>query len=88
MPKKGLSLYISFSNTTVSESNLTGKTENQRIYKINAATFHLLSKRKKNVFKIFTINLTNIEQTLKPKEKGNPAKLLPSQYKEFLPSFS
>ena len=62
MPKKkGFSLYISSSDITVLESSFTGKAENQKIYKINAAAYYLLFRRKEGDFEIFTVSLTDIE---------------------------
>ena len=57
---------------------------------INAAAFSLWTRKatKDKTVQIFKASLADIEKALRPKPKGDPEKLLPAQYREFLQAFS
>ena len=53
---------------------------------VNAVSFAWLSKQRD--VKVLTASLADIEKTLKPKPKGDPEKMLPDQYKDYLDVFN
>ena len=57
---------------------------------INAAAFSLWTRKalKDKTVQIFKALLADIEKALRPKPKGDPEKLLPPQYRDFLKAFS
>lgn len=73
----------------------SGSATTQRLLQISAPSFMALSRRirkkegKKGLeARVYAASLSDINKALKPKVKGDPEKLLPPQYRDYLKAFS
>ena len=54
----------------------------------NAFSLRVKKAKKEPEIQIFKASLRDIELTLKPKPKGDPSKLLPTAYNDYIKAFS
>ena len=73
----------------------SGTITSQRLLQVSAPSFIALNSRirkkegKEDLeARVFAASLSDINKALKPKVKGDPEKLLPPQYHDFLKAFS
>ena len=82
------SLYIGKSDITVRNSDLSSAYRAPHEISANAFATWTQRARTSPDVQVFKASLRDIELALKPKPKGDPSKLLPSVYRDFMKAFS
>ena len=82
------SLYIGKSDITVRNSDLSSAYRAPHEISANAFATWTYRARTSPDIQVFKASLRDIELALKPKPKGDPSKLLPSVYRDFMKAFS